>query len=462
MFPTQASLEKGPRQTRINLPRTRRSARLLMTAMLGCALLLSGCVFQEVKEQQQKLDAVCTLQGQVRAEKPGKHPLVVVLARLPPGPKATRAKWQLADHYVLEGAGRWIFLVSPGTYGLGAFEDRNANLVYESDEPALAVRPEGIIRCTQAARVENLNLVIPAEGRAAVDGPIDIARLQVRTIQEQLQISLGELTAAGEVASLDDPRFSDAHASQGLWRPFDFLFEARPGIYFLEPYSSRKTPVLFVHGINGTPTNFRQLIEHLDRGRFQPWVYYYPSGAHLGAVADHLDQTVKRLQLQYDFKRLLLVAHSMGGLVSRGFLLHNQTDTRRADIPLFVSISTPWGGVASAAAGVEYAPAVVRVWNDMAPGSAYLRDIFYRDPDKLAQHRPLPAQTLHHLVFGFQRNGRSFGESDDRTVSVASQLYPPAQEDAARLYGFDATHMGILETPEVWRLVNRLLVEADR
>jgi len=47
-------------------------------------------------------------------------------------------------------------------------------------------------------------------------------------------------------------------------------------------------------------------------------------------------------------------------------------------------------------------------------------------------------------------------------VSVASQLYPPAQEGAARLYGFDATQMGILESPGVSRLVNRLLVEADR
>jgi len=248
------------------------------------------------------------------------------------------------------GRGRALDLPrGPGTYALAAFEDRNANLVYEPGEPALAVAPDQAITCAAATPVENLDLVIPATGRAPVDGPINIARLQVRSIDDQLSVSLGAVTAVGEVVSLDDPRFSAEHASQGLWRPFDFLFEARPGVYFLEPYSSKKTPVLFVHGINGTPASFHTLIGNLDRSRFQPWVYYYPSGAHLGAVADHLDQTIKRLQLQHGFKRLLLVAYSMGGLVSRGFLLRNQTETRRADIPLFVSISSPWGGVPSAA-----------------------------------------------------------------------------------------------------------------
>jgi pimeloyl-ACP methyl ester carboxylesterase len=431
-----------------------------VVALATAMLILNGCIFKEVKDQQKKLDALCTLQGQVRTEKPGRHPLVVVLVRLPGKNADAHTKSELADHFVLEEAGRWFFLTSPGTYRLAAFEDRNANLVYEPGEPVLAATTGRIITCAAESRIENLELVIPAAGSVVVNGPLDIAQLQVRSFDDQLRISLGAATAVGEVVSLDDPRFSTEHAGQGLWRPFDFLLEAHPGVYFLEPYSSQKTPVLFVHGANGTPTDFRYLIEQLDRSRFQPWVYYYPSGAHLGMVADHLDQTVKRLQLQYDVKRLLLVAHSMGGLVSRGFLLRNQTKNQRVDIPLFVSISTPWGGMPSAAEGVKHAPTVVRAWYDLAPGSAYLRELFYRDPDRTTRHRSLPQGTNHYLLFGFQRNNRSFGESDDHTVSVVSQLYPPAQQDAARLYGFDATHESILKRPEVSSLVNRLLDEA--
>ena len=86
----------------------RSPTRLFMptvVALVSALLLLNGCIFKEVKEQQKKLDAHCTLQGQVRAGKPGKNPLVVVLVRLPGGRGEPRANRELADHYVLEGAG---------------------------------------------------------------------------------------------------------------------------------------------------------------------------------------------------------------------------------------------------------------------------------------------------------------------------------------------------------------------
>lgn len=424
--------------------------------------LAGGCVFREVKQQQARIDAQCQLRGTVASERGGTRPLVVVLVRITGAKTDVRGGWEIADHFVTEGPGSWGFLTSPGTYGLVAFEDSNADFIYQPGEPFLRVDEKALISCDAGGRKTGVTLRVPTDGQARVDGAVDVTRLQVRTAGDQLSVSLGAVTAAGEEVSLDDPRFSKERADDGLWRPFDFLFVAHPGVYFLEPYASHKTPVLFVHGIGGSPTDFRYLIEHLDRSRFQPWVYYYPSGGHLGMVADHLDQTVKRLQLQHGFKRLLLVAHSMGGLVSRGFLLRNQTGNRRADIPLFISISTPWGGVPFAAEGVKRAPTAVRVWFDISPGSAYLNDIFYADPDRQTRHRSLPPGTVHHLLFGFRRDSRSFGESDDRSVSVASQLYPGAQQDARRLYGFDATHEGILETPEVSALVNRLLAEPTR
>ena len=159
-----------------------------------------------------------------------------------------------------------------------------------------------------------------------------------------MELSLAQVTAIGEVSNLSDPRFDQAIAEDGLWRPFDFLFKGHPGIYFLGAYDSTKTPVLFVHGINGTPQNFKTLIERLDRRRFQPWVYYYPSGAALPQVADHLTQTMRKLQVQYGFASFAVVAHSMGGLVSRGFLQRYREGGGGAAVPLFVSISTPWDG----------------------------------------------------------------------------------------------------------------------
>ena len=54
---------------------------------------------------------------------------------------------------------------------------------------------------------------------------------------------------------------------------------------------------------------------------------------------------------------IMVVAHSMGGLVSRGFLQRYRAGGKAA-IPLFVSIATPWDGHKAAELGVKTAPAV--------------------------------------------------------------------------------------------------------
>ncbi len=252
------------------------------------------------------------------------------------------------------------------------------------------------------------------------------------------------------------------NAVSGLWAPFDFVLNFHPGVYFLQSYDPDKVPVLFVHGISGTPLNFRFLIERLDANKFQPWVYYYPSGGSLSLIAGHLSQTMEKLRLRYGFKRFFVVAHSMGGLVARGFILRHMDSGQRSEIPLFVTIATPWGGHKSAELGVKYAPAVVRSWYDMAPDSRFLREIFYKDPDTLEKRRSLPQSITHHLIFGFNRNSRSFGASDDQVVTVASELRFEAQREAYRVYGFDLSHNGILAAPEVATLVNEILAGASR
>jgi pimeloyl-ACP methyl ester carboxylesterase len=387
--------------------------------------------------------------------------MLVGLVRHTAGVLEDPQNWSLVDHFVLESPGRWMFRAGPGTYGLVAFKDSNADGVYQPGEPFLAVNMSQLLNCDSGHPNLDAALVIPVEGRSRLEGEINFMKFQARSASAQLQQSLGAATAYGVVTTLEDPRFREEHATNSLWRPYDFIFDVGPGVYFLEPYDARKIPVLFVHGINGTPTNFRYLIEHLDRTKYQPWLYYYPSGVRLASIADHLDQTMKTLQLQHGFTQYHVIAHSMGGLVSRGFLLRNQSGQSRARIPLYITISTPWAGHKAAEAGVNYAPAVVYVWNDMVPQSAYLTDLFFSDHDGIRVHRALPAGVEHHLLFGYKHRGTMSGECSDSTVTLASQLYPSAQEDARRLYGFDETHMSILDSMETSRLVNRLLKEVS-
>lgn len=454
--------------------RASRGTGRLLAMLLALALALAGCALRDVGRQQQLLDQFCTITGTVEAANGDDAPLVVLLIRKDGQGPLTLDNVRLFDHFVRQGNGRWLFVASPGTYGLAAFEDRSNDLVYRPDEPFLRVAEDRLIACAEGETVKDIALVIPADGRPRFEGSLDVTAVQARSMDDQMEISLGLLTAVGQVAALDDPRFDADRGRDGLWRPFDFLFDVGPGVYFLEPFDAGREPVLFVHGIGGTPRDFQAMIDALDRRRFQAWVYYYPSGVGLASAAAHLDQTIMKLERQLAFPRLAVVAHSIGGLVARSFILKHHEAQGPAAIPLFVSIATPWDGNAAAGFGVEHAPVVVRSWRDIAPGSAFLTRLFYADATPAAApaaakaaggsdgRRRLPEPVAQHLLFAFQRNRVSFGPSDDTVISVSSQTRWEAQEEARRLYGFDDTHAGVLGSDRAITLVNGLLAAAMR
>ena len=311
--------------------------------------------------------------------------------------------WSLFDHFVNDRPGKWYFSTSPGSYLVTAFEDINDDLVFQPDEPAIPAAPKSLLQCAPGEVKTGIDLLIHEQDRFNAKGPVDIAKAQIRSSRQQLDISLGQVTKIGEIVQLAEPRFSDEIAKQGMWRPLDFLIDGNAGLYFLEPYSDEKIPVLFVHGINGTPRNFDYLTEHMDRAHFQPWLFYYPSGGHLENVAKRLNQMVQQLQDQYKFKKLVVIAHSMGGLVARNFIFKNIESSRHNSIPLFITIATPWDGHAAAKSGVEHLPAPVYSWIDMAPGSLYLTNLFYTSDKPQAARRILPKEIAIPSVIYFYR-----------------------------------------------------------
>ena len=76
----------------------------------------------------------------------------------------------------------------------------------------------------------------------------------------------------------------------------------------------------------------------------------------------------------------------------------------------------------------------------MAPKSPFLEALFAE---------PLPDDLPHWLAFGY-RGAPSFfvPEQNDGVVTLASQLFAPAQREAKRLKGFDESHATILTCSE--------------
>jgi pimeloyl-ACP methyl ester carboxylesterase len=258
---------------------------------------------------------------------------------------------------------------------------------------------------------------------------------------------LGEAlpVAFGEIANLDDPKFSSEVGEMGMWKPYEFIIQHGFGIYFLEPYDPGRLPVLFVYGISGSPQDWRTAMEKLDRQKYQAWFAYYPSGVRLDKAANGLATALLLLKQRHGFNRIAVVAHSMGGLISRGVIQRVAKQTGTNFIPEFFTVSTPWGGHEAAESAVKHLSYPVPSWRDMAPGSDYLKEIL---------SQPLPLGTRHDLMFSFQHSG-GFGlpADNDGVVGVASELYVPVQDQAASVFGLQLGHMEILNSPITLRRI---------
>lgn len=241
----------------------------------------------------------------------------------------------------------------------------------------------------------------------------------------------------GTIATLDDAMFDQANGSTGYWKPLTFIKQFGFGIYFLEPYDPTRIPVLFVHGATGTPAGWQEMVDGLDKDRYQPWFYYYPSGIRLDVAAKILQGLIQTLHTKHGFDSLYVTAHSMGGLVSRAAILANHDHAGQACIKLFVSLSTPWGGVRMAKKGAEKAPTAIPSWHDVAPDSEFIRAIYSQS---------LPPEVAFHLFFSHKGNCRLFMENNDGTVELESELDYRAQADAVRIYGFNEDHGSILSS----------------
>jgi len=408
---------------------TRRSARLAACSRLAAmavGLLVAGCALVELRHQADEFYSSTVLVGRVTGAWTGP---VVVLAR-PADDAAGTTPPPVAAHALLHEPGGFELIVPKGRYRLQAFGDLDGNLRRDAGEPVARYRGEPAVVASGGGLVGALDMVLAPEPDAA-DLPVGFSIAD--------RVAVRHSTQAGAIADLDSALFSAERGRQGYWEPMRFFRELGGNVYFLEPYDRGKTPVLFVHGAAGSPQDWRYFLAKLDRRRYQPWIFFYPSGAPVESMSHLLYWKLFNLHLKHGFEQLVVTAHSMGGLVARSFLVN-----QGAQFPLpklFVSVSTPWGGEPSAETGVRHSPAVVPSWHDMRPEGRFVRELFLRR---------LPPHTEYVLLFGHKGGYSLTRPNTDGTVTLASQLKSPAQAEARRVFGFDEDHVSILSAPDVF------------
>jgi hypothetical protein len=125
--------------------------------------------------------------------------------------------------------------------------------------------------------------------------------------------------------------------------------KARTGLYQLEPFRKDEIPIIFVHGLQSTPSVWIEALNKLRadpliRDRYQLLVFSYPTGFPIGVNAATLRKHLHEFRKRYDprgtnpaMQKMILVGHSMGGILSNyqirdsGQILHDKLFDRPLD-----------------------------------------------------------------------------------------------------------------------------------
>jgi pimeloyl-ACP methyl ester carboxylesterase len=320
---------------------------------------------------------------------------------------------------------RYMAFLPKGDYELFVFADRDGNGDFEWNEM--------IGKTNVTIGLEN------SKGGVVVEGPsitVDFDH------PGKVDFHLSETVRSTSYVykSLDDEFFDPEYGGLGLYNPSELIAHNQGFFFGLEDFNEEKTMVLFVHGISGTPRDWKYFADGLDRSRFQPFFFYYPSGLPLDKLGTILAQLIEAIDKasKNGGPKIVLAAHSVGGLVSLSAINKLSAEAFPASLKLYCSFSTPYGGDEAAKKWIDNAPVVVPSWRDIGAPSAFLADLI---------SRPFPTKLPFYLYFSYHDSSKfNLGESSDGSVSLRSQLIPAIQAKATRVIGVNETHIGILNS----------------
>jgi pimeloyl-ACP methyl ester carboxylesterase len=405
--------------------------RMAITLLIIC-LDTTGCALIKLKQEVNQVLASTVLVGRISTDFPGTGPIVVAAYA------KNQGKREVVHYTVLHDFGEYELMVAKGNYYVFAYWDKNSNLIYDAGEPAGQYGDPKRVSAPAGGVVGDINIAIPNKVQN-IDVP---SGFEISSDKPHKLYS----RQAGAIIDLDDELFSEEHGSKGYWEPLSFFKEFGGNIYFLEEYDPHKIPILFIHGATGTPKGWKYFVDNIDRTRFQPWFFYYPSGARIQSMSYLLLWKLENLKLKYNFEQLYITAHSMGGLVARSFIMDHSA--RFPYVKLFVSLATPWGGAGMAEYGVKQSPAVIPCWIDMQPESAFIQSLY---------RTKMPETVSFYMFFGHRGSRNPFRSNNDSTIAFSSLLDRRAQSEAKMNFAFNEDHASIIYSKAVLDQYNAII-----
>ncbi len=214
------------------------------------------------------------------------------------------------------------------TYGLGVplIAVRRPG---SEDDPREKYYPDGLSYAVTAM----MRCATPPDQRAPGETPVCVLEFFDPLRANQIQLANHWVPLETDLTTplaffLDSPEYRKRDkATEGLLDPNES--QKNRGLYMLEPYDPNRIPVLMVHGLWSSPLTWMDMFNDLRsfpeiRERYQFWFYLYPSGQPFWISATQLRNELAQTRQTFDPTRqnkpldqMVLVGHSMGGLVSR-------------------------------------------------------------------------------------------------------------------------------------------------
>ena len=412
---------------------------LVGSALAVSGLLISSCAIKDLKDD---LDDVTEDYGYLKGIASGPDDGSSILLGLF---KNEQDGMSIVNVRAVESGEPFFLLVSKANYTLLAFSDSNGDFAYQSGEPAARIDDPTINWFSTMERQERVDYT------ALAIQQIDLASATI--LDQQLDYSLSALRENSDTArnflrivSWDDDAFSAENMELGMWKPGAFQEKIGYGLYVLEEIDPTQKTILLVHGIYDTPRRFEHLASAIPDD-YQLLLFHYPSAFPLEYTSYVLNEALDEVIRRYQIPQLDVVAHSMGGLVSKG-MFYQADEKLLQRTRLFITMASPFGGHTAAATGLKWSPVIAPVWYAMAPGSDYLQIIDGVD---------LTQGPSHHLIYSYSHEAGGEREEDDGVVTVESQLIESAQRNAVATYGVADNHVGVVTNPCTLALVPAIL-----
>jgi pimeloyl-ACP methyl ester carboxylesterase len=289
---------------------------------------------------------------------------------------------ELARQGVRVASGRGARVWAPERFDelrfAGDYVVRGMDHYYGSDGlgvPLIAIRkpsPEELERRRGADRffpyweVYPVTAVLRCE-QGACHGAYSILEFQ-DTIEAD-RVSIGELTSRLAADLTTPTAYHYARGRLGHYERISLFTPQRlsreAGLHMLHPYERGKIPVVMIHGLGSSPKAWGKVVNELRgdpqlRASYQFWMYMYPTGnpyllsaANFRRSLDDARDAVDPDHTDPAYDRMVLIGHSMGGLIARLAI----TDSRDALWRLYSERP-----IASLVAGAEDRKLITRVF----------------------------------------------------------------------------------------------------